>query len=223
MHILLVEDEKKTVSFLIKGFVENDITVDAAGDGPAGLQLATQKKYDIIILDIMLPGCDGWTVLKKLRSSGMKTPVLFLTARDAIDDRVRGLEAGADDYLIKPFAFSELLARVRAVTRRHDRIKPSIINAGDLEVDFTHHMVTRKKNGIDLTPMEFELLGLLVHRKGEVLSRRLIAREVWNIDFDTGTNVVDVAIRRLRAKIDDPFKQRLIHTVRGIGYVFKEP
>ena len=222
MHVLLVEDEKKTVAFLVKGLSENSIAVDAAEDGPAGLSLATQNDYDIIVLDIMLPGCDGWTVLEKIRALGKKTPVLFLTARDAIDDRVRGLELGADDYLIKPFAFSELLARIHAVTRRQELLKPSIISAGDLHIDLTRHQVKRKESLIELTPKEFELLSLFAHRKGEVLTRRIIAREVWGIDFDTGTNVVDVAIRRLRAKVDDPFEGKLIHTIRGIGYVFQE-
>ncbi len=222
MHVLLVEDEKKTVVFLVKGLSENSITVDAAEDGLTGLSLATQNNYDIVVLDIMLPGCDGWTVLEKLRAMDKKTPVLFLTARDAIDDRVRGLELGADDYLVKPFAFSELLARIHAVTRRQGLLKPSTICAGDLLVDFTRHLVKRKESLIELTPKEFELLSLFAHRKGEVLTRRIIAREVWGIDFDTGTNVVDVAIRRLRAKVDDPFEGKLIHTIRGIGYVFQE-
>ena len=222
MHVLLVEDEKKTISFLRKGLTENGDTVDAAEDGPTGLELACRNHYDILVLDIMLPGCDGWAVLEKLRTMGKKTPVLFLTARDAVDDRVRGLELGADDYLVKPFAFSELLARIRAVTRRQGPTKPPIISAGDLQVDFTRHVVTREQSMIDLTPKEFELLSLLVQRKGEALSRRTIAREVWGIDFDTGTNVVDVAIRRLRGKVDDPFGRKLIHTIRGIGYVLQE-
>jgi len=222
MHVLLVEDEKKTVSFLHKGLTEKGVTLDVAEDGPGGLSLACKNRYDLIILDVMLPGYDGWTVLEKLRADGRNTPVLFLTARDAVDDRVKGLELGADDYLVKPFAFSELLARIHAVTRRQNQTKPSIISAGDLRVDYTHHEVTREQSIIDLTPKEFELLSLFVQRKGEALSRRTIAREVWDIDFDTGTNVVDVAIRRLRAKVDDPFGRKLIHTIRGVGYVFQE-
>lgn len=222
MHVLLVEDEKKIIAFLHKGLTEKGVTLDVAEDGPDGLSLAFKKNYDLIVLDIMLPGCDGWTVLEKLRADGRKTPVLFLTARDAVDDRVKGLELGADDYLVKPFAFSELLARIHAVTRRQNQTKPSIVSAADLRVDFIRHEVTREQSIIDLTPKEFELLSLLVMRKGEALSRRTIAREVWNIDFDTGTNVVDVAIRRLRAKVDDSFGRKLIHTIRGIGYVLQE-
>lgn len=223
MHVLLVEDEKKTISFLYKGLTENGVTVEVAEDGPTGLSLACQKNYDIVVLDIMLPGCDGWTILEELRSKGRETPVLFLTARDAVDDRVKGLELGADDYLIKPFAFSELLARIRAVTRRQGQQKPLNIKIGDLQVDFIRHVVTRKQKLINLTPKEFELLSLLIQHKGEALSRSVIAREVWDIDFDTGTNVVDVAIRRLRSKMDDSFNQKLIRTIRGVGYVFQEP
>lgn len=221
MRALVVEDEKKTASFLRQGLIENDIFVDLANDGNTGLSLAGKRLYDIIILDIMLPGLDGWSILENLRKTGKRTPVIFLTAKDTVDDRVKGLELGADDYLVKPFAFSELLARIRAVTRRKQEYRPAEVRLGDLYLNFTSHEVTRNDQCISLTPKEFELLGLLVEHKEEVLSRQVIAREVWDIDFDTGTNVVDVAIRRLRAKVDDPFDKKIIHTLRGVGYVAK--
>ncbi len=221
MRALIVEDEKKTASFLSQGLTENNIVADIAYDGHTGLSMAEKKVYDIIILDVMLPGRDGWSILENLRAAGKRTPVIFLTARDAIEDRVKGLEIGADDYLVKPFAFSELLARIRAVTRRKLEYRPDEIRLGDLCLNHTSRVITRNGQFINLTPKEFELLSLLVEHKDEVLSRQVIAREVWDIDFDTGTNVVDVAIRRLRAKIDDPFSSKIIHTLRGVGYVAK--
>src|SRR5262249_6500525 len=172
--------------------------------------------YDLIILDVMLPRRDGWSVLKELRRAGKQTPVLFLTARDSVHDRVKGLELGADDYLVKPFAFSELLARVRSIMRRGAPGQTESLRIADLEIDLIRHKATREGKRLDLTPKEFALLSLLARRAGEVLSRTLIAEQVWDMTFDSGTNVVDVHVRRLRAKVDDPFEHKLIHTVRGV-------
>src|SRR5262249_47517087 len=176
---------------------------------------------DLVILDVMLPRRDGWSVLGELRRSGKNTSVLFLTARDAVHHRVKGLELGADDYLVKPFAFSELLARVRSILRRSAG-PPEVLQIADLEIDLVRHRATRAGRHLDLTPKEFALLALLARRRGEVLSRPLIAGEVWDVKFESDTNVLDVHVRRLRAKMDDPFEQKLIHTVRGIGYVLEE-
>ena len=178
-------------------------------------------KYDVIVLDVMLPGMDGWGVLRELRK-GTDTPVIFLTARDAVEDRVKGLELGADDYLVKPFAFSELLARLRTLLRRGRNVQAEILSSADLELDPVRRRVTRGAARIDLTAKEFALLYLLMHRQGEVLSRTFIAEQVWDMNFDSDTNVVEVAIRRLRAKMDDPFGRKLLHTVRGMGYVLEE-
>jgi two-component system copper resistance phosphate regulon response regulator CusR len=222
VHILLVEDERKTASYLAKGLRETGFTVDAACRGDDGLHLGRTHDYDLIVLDVMLPGMDGWAVLEALRRAGKHTPVLFLTARDAIPDRVKGLELGADDYLVKPFAFSELLARIRSILRRGPARQPETLRVADLELDFLRHKAMRGGQRLDLTPKEFGLLSLLARRKGEVLSRILIAEQVWDMHFDSDTNVVDVAVRRLRRKVDDDFPQKLIHTVRGLGYVFEE-
>ena len=221
MRILVIEDEPKTGEYLRKGLVESGFAVDLARTGLDGLHLATSADYDIIVLDVMLPGIDGWNVMREIRQA-KDIPVLFLTARDAIDDRVKGLELGADDYLAKPFAFSELLARVRTILRRGRRREQEFIKVSDLEIDVLKRRVTRSGKRIDLTAKEFALLYLLASRKGEVLSRTLIASQVWDMNFDSDTNVVDVAIRRLRAKIDDPFSGKLIHTLRGVGYVLEE-
>jgi two-component system copper resistance phosphate regulon response regulator CusR len=220
MRILVIEDELKTAAYLKKGLEESGYAVDVANDGPQGLILALEEEYDVIVLDVMLPGMDGWTVVKTLRAK-RTTPVLFLTARDDVDDRVRGLELGADDYLVKPFAFVELLARVRTLARRGPARESELIKVGDLEMDVNRRRVKRGGTRIDLTPREFSLLQLLARRQGEVLSRTQIASYVWDMNFDSDTNVVEVAIRRLRTKIDDNFPVKLIHTVRGVGYVLE--
>ncbi len=222
MKLLLVEDDLKNAAFLSKGLTENGFQVDVARRGDDGLHLARTVTYDLLILDVMLPGIDGWAVLAELRRSSLQTPVLFLTARDAIEDRVKGLELGADDYLVKPFAFSELLARLRTLLRRGPAKVPDVIRVADLEIDLIRHKASRAGRRLDLTPKEFALLSLFVRRVGEVLTRTFIAEQVWDMNFDSETNVVDVHVRRLRAKSDDPFDTKLIHTVRGVGYVLEE-
>jgi two-component system copper resistance phosphate regulon response regulator CusR len=222
MKLLVIEDERKTAAYLRKGLTENGFAVDAAGRGEDGLRLAREGDYDLIILDVMLPGQDGWSVLAELRRGGLHTPVLFLTARDSVRDRVKGLELGADDYLVKPFAFSELLARVRSILRRGPPRPPEAVRVADVELDLLRQRATRAGRRLDLTPKEFGLLSLLARRAGEVLSRALIAEQVWDMTFDSGSNFVDVHVRRLRSKVDDPFERKLIHTVRGVGYVLEE-
>jgi two-component system copper resistance phosphate regulon response regulator CusR len=219
---LIIEDEPKIASFLSKGLSENGYVVDVARDGVDGLHLACSIEYDLIILDVMIPELDGWGVLSALRKEGRRTPVLFLTAMDSVDDRVKGLELGADDYLIKPFAFSELLARVRSVLRRSPARQEEVLRVADLEIDPLRFRAMRGGRRLELTPKEFALLSLLVRRAGEPLSRTLIAEQVWDVNFDSDANVVDVHVRRLRSKVDDPFLTRLIHTVRGVGYVLEE-
>jgi two-component system copper resistance phosphate regulon response regulator CusR len=222
MKLLLVEDDRKTVTYLRTGLVEAGFAVDVAYRGDDGLHLARTGDYDLIVLDVMLPGCDGWSVIAELRESGRQTPILFLTAMDAVHDRVRGLELGADDYLVKPFAFSEFLARVRSVLRRGSGRQKEAFRVADLEVDTLRFTASRSGRKLDLTPKEFGLLSLLVRRAGDVLSRTLIAEQVWDMNFDSDSNVVDVHIRRLRAKVDDPFAVKLVHTVRGVGYVLED-
>jgi two-component system copper resistance phosphate regulon response regulator CusR len=223
MRVLIAEDEAKTADYLRQGLTENGFIVDVAVDGIDGQHLALTGEYDLIILDVMLPGQDGWQVLHALRQSGKQTPVLFLTARDGVEDRVKGLDLGADDYLVKPFSFSELLARIRALLRRGKEIEPELLRVADLEVDLVRRRVTRAGQRIVLTAKEFLLLTLFVRRRGEVISRTAIAEQVWELNFDTDTNIVEVAVRRLRAKVDDPFEHKLIHTVRGMGYVLEPP
>jgi two-component system copper resistance phosphate regulon response regulator CusR len=224
MKLLLIEDEPKTSDYLRRGLSEAGFVVDTARTGADGLHLAMNESYDLVVLDVMLPEMDGWEVLRRMRAGGKDTPVLYLTARDQVDDRVRGLELGADDYLTKPFAFAELLARVRTLLRRGKAARPATtLSAADLELDLVGRRVARSGRRIELTSKEFALLELLLRRQGEVLPRSLIASQVWDMNFDSDTNVVDVAVRRLRAKIDDEFEVKLIQTVRGMGYVLRTP
>lgn len=220
MKILLIEDEPKTGDYLRQGLREAGFTVDLVQDGLDGLHLGVEGDQDLIVLDVMLPRMDGWGVLQALMQAGVSTPVIFLTARDQVEERVRGLELGAADYLVKPFSFAELLARVRNVLRRgRPHTESSTLQVADLEVDLIRRRVTRAGRRIDLTPKEFGLLELLIRRQGEVLPRSLIASLVWDMNFDSDTNVIEVAMRRLRAKVDEGFDARLIQTVRGMGYV----
>jgi two-component system, OmpR family, copper resistance phosphate regulon response regulator CusR len=223
VKILIIEDEPKTGDYLLQGLTEAGFVVDLARDGLDGLHLATTGEHDLLVLDVMLPRMDGWTVLQAVRLAGHEMPVLFLTARDEVEDRVRGLELGADDYLVKPFAFSELLARVRTLLRRGKSKEPDVLTAADLEVDLLRRRVTRGGVRVDLTAKEFALLELLLRRQGEVLPRSLIASQVWDMNFDSDTNVIEVAVRRMRAKVDEPFEPKLIRTVRGMGYVLEPP
>jgi two-component system copper resistance phosphate regulon response regulator CusR len=222
LKILIVEDEPKTGDYLRQGLREAGFVVDLVQDGLDGLHLGIEGDQDLIILDVMLPRMDGWGVLQALTQAGIRTPVIFLTAKDQVEDRVRGLELGAADYLVKPFSFAELLARVRNVLRRGPAtIESSVLQVADLEVDLLRRRVSRAGRRIDLTPKEFGLLELLVRRQGEVLPRSLIASLVWDMNFDSDTNVIEVAVRRLRAKVDEGFEVRLIQTVRGMGYVLE--
>jgi len=222
MKILLVEDEPKTGDYLKQGLAEAGFIIDLTRDGLIGQQHALSEQYDLIILDVMLPSRNGWEILQDLRRAGKTTPVLFLTARDKVDERVKGLEMGADDYLVKPFAFAELLARVRTLLRRERSREPELLQVADLELDLRRRRAQRSGHRIDLTAKEFALLELLLRRQGEILPRSLIASQVWDMNFDSDTNVVEVAMRRLRSKIDDQYSNKLIHTVRGMGYVLEE-
>lgn len=222
MKILIVEDEPKTVDYLYRGLSEHGCTVDIARDGIDGRHMALEHDYDVVVLDVMLPGLDGFGVLRALRAA-KQTPVIMLTARDSIEDRVRGLGEGADDYLIKPFSFLELLARLQALTRR-SRAQEQMqmqLAVGDLKIDLIGRRATRAGQRIDLTAKEFALLVALARREGEILSKTAIAELVWDMNFDSNTNVVEVAIKRLRAKVDAPFGARLLHTIRGMGYVLE--
>lgn len=221
MRLLVMEDEQKAGEYIQKGLTESGFVVDWAKTGPEGLHAATTAYYDLIVLDVMLPGLDGWQIVTELRKT-VETPVLFLTARDALDDRIKGLELGADDYLVKPFAFAELLIRIRTLLRRGPIKDADVVQIADLEIDVPKRRVMRAGNRIDLTAKEFALLHLMSKRVGQVLSRPLIASQVWDMNFDSDTNVVDVAVRRLRAKIDDPFPIKLIHTIRSMGYVLED-
>lgn len=222
MKLLIVEDEPKTGQFLRQGMSEAGLIADLVTNGLEGRDLALTGGYDLIILDVMLPGLDGWQVLRSLRQAGLQVPVLFLTARDAVDERVQGLESGADDYLVKPFAFAELLARVRTLLRRGASApQETSLEFADLRLDLLSRRVERCGHRIDLTTKEFALLEFLLRRQGEVLPKTLIAAEVWDMHFDSETNIIEVAVRRLRAKLDDDFPTKLIHTVRGMGYVLE--
>lgn len=221
MKILVIEDEPRAAEYLRQGLTESGYAVEVACNGTDGLHAAANGDHELVILDIMLPGIDGFAVLSALRTS-KQVPVLMLTARGKTDDKVRGFDLGADDYLVKPFQFPELLARVRALLKRGQPVtNESVLRAADLEIDPVRHRATRAGQRIDLSSKEFALLTLLAQKTGNVLSRTQIASLVWDIHFDSGTNVVEVAIRRLRAKIDDPFDEKLIHTVRGVGYVLE--
>jgi two-component system copper resistance phosphate regulon response regulator CusR len=222
MRILLIEDEMKTAAYLAKGLGEAGFQVTTAADGEAGLKVATTGSFDLFIIDVMLPKMDGWSIVTTLKRKQVRTPILLLTARDSVRDRVKGLELGADDYLVKPFAFSELLARVRSVLRRFSSMQArENLRIYDLEIDIRKHKAARAGTPLHLTSKEFLLLTHLVRRAGEVVSRSEIANQIWDISFPTNTNVVDVMVRRLRAKVDDPFKEKLVRTIRGVGYVLK--
>ena len=224
MRLLVIEDEVKLAQYLHKGLTENGHVVDAVQDGIEGRRMALGGEYDLVLLDVMLPGVDGFGVLAAMRQAGRRTPVLMLTARDRVEDRVRGLEQGADDYLVKPFAFSELLARIGALGRRGapTATAPTELRLADLEIDLVSRKAQRAGQRLDLTAKEFKLLALLLRRRGQILSRTTLAEQVWDMNFDSDTNVVEVAVRRLRAKLDDPFPAKLLHTVRGMGYVLED-
>lgn len=226
MRLLLVEDQTMAADYIAKGMKENDFVVDVANNGVDGLHFLLTNDYDLAILDVMLPGMNGWKILELARQAGKTTPVMFLTARDEVEDRVRGLELGAEDYLIKPFSFSELLARVRVIMRRQAAhsapAEESVLLISTLQLDFLKHRVSRAGKRIELTQKEFLLLSLLMRRSGEVQSRTVLAEQVWDMNFDPETNVIDVAIRRLRSKIDDGYDVKLLHTIRGAGYVLEE-
>lgn len=221
-RILIVEDERKTAAFLEKGLLENGFFIDISRDGEHGLRNALAGNYDLVVLDIMLPERDGWSILSEMRAAGIRTPVLVLTARDSVRDRVRGLHLGADDYLVKPFAFSELLARIQSILRRSGAALPETFRIADLEVDLLRQRASRGGERLDLTQKEFALLALLARNRGRPLSRDMIAREVWDVSFESDSNVVDVHVRRLRSKIDDPYDRKLLQTVRGVGYVLDD-
>jgi heavy metal response regulator len=218
MRILLVEDERKIADFIRRGLTEHGYAVDVAYDGEEALEWPSVTDFDAIILDVMLPVRDGIEVCRTLRSRGLQTPILMLTARDAVEDRVGGLDSGADDYLVKPFAFSELLARIRALARRQPAVLGSQLEVADLVLNTATREVTRAGNEIDLTVKEYAILEYMMRHPDQVLTRTMLADHVWNFDFDSGSNVIDVHIRNLRRKIDDPFNSDLIQTIRGAGY-----
>ena len=222
MQLLLAEDEPKTIDYLTRGLREDGHAVDAAGNGADALELALRHEFDVIILDVMLPGLDGWQVLTRLRAAGRATPVLFLTARDHVEDRVRGFDLGANDYLIKPFAFAELLARLRNLARLAKATADnSVVAVGELEIDTLRHRICRAGQELQLTAKEYALLLLLARNKGRVLSRTIIAEAIWGMFYDQQPNAVDALVRRLRAKLDTPFETAMLHTIRGTGYVLE--
>jgi two-component system, OmpR family, copper resistance phosphate regulon response regulator CusR len=220
MKILIIEDELKTAAYLQRGLTEQGHAVDIAHDGIDGRHAALENSYDVIVLDVMLPGIDGFQVLRDVRRQ-RQTPILMLTARDQVEDRVRGLSDGADDYLIKPFSFLELSARLHALSRRNREQEPTRLQVGDMMLDQLGRKVWRKGDRIDLTAKEFSLLAALARRHGQVLSRTELAELVWDMNFDSNTNTVEVAVKRLRAKLDGPYERKLLHTVRGMGYVLE--
>ena len=221
MQILLIEDERKTANFLKKGLSEAGFSVEVACDGEAGLELGSTGRYDLIVLDVMLPKKDGWTVVAALRSRAIRTPILLLTARDSVRDRVKGLDLGADDYLAKPFAFAELLARIRSLLKRCQSTNGEQLQIADLEIDLRRRKASRSGLTLDLTPKEFGVLALLARAQGKVVSRKEIIDQIWDIHFATATNILDVMVRRLRTKLDDPFEKKLIRTVRSVGYALE--
>lgn len=219
MKILVVDDDPKYRAYMQRGLTESGMICSLAPDGETALQLVRKEKFDLVLLDVMLPGIQGWDVIQSMRAEGIDVPVIFITARDAVDERVKGLRAGGDDYIVKPFAFAELVARIHVVARRNQQ--KATMRVADLEVDLLKHKAVRAGQSIDLTPTEFNLLKTLLDAQGEPITRTELLQTVWNIDFDPGTNVVEVQIRRLRRKIDDPFDKPLIHTVRGVGYALR--
>jgi len=221
MKILVVEDEKKVAAFIKKGLEEDRYSVEVAFDGDRGGELASQGAFDLIILDILMPKKDGLTMLKELRAKHIATPVLMITAKGSVDDKVKGLDTGADDYLVKPFAIAELLARVRSLLRRGGGEKSTALTVADLSLDLVSHKATRGENLIELTGKEYTLLEYFMRNTNKVLSRTIISEHIWNYNFDTGTNIIDVYINHLRNKIDGDFERKLIHTVRGVGYMMK--
>lgn len=222
MHILIIEDELKTSGFLKKGFSECGVVADVAQDGEEGLLLALTGEYDMVILDVMLPKQDGWSVIREMRRRKNATPVIMLTARDAIPDRIKGFELGVDDYLIKPFAFSELLVRISAILRRGPALKEDVLRVADLDIDLVRGRATRNGKRLDLTPKEYALLSLFVRSSGKILTKSVIAEQIWNLHYGADTNIIEVHINRLRAKVDGPFEKKLIHTLRGRGYVLED-
>ncbi len=218
MHVLVVEDEEKIADFIKQGLIEEGYAVDVASAGDEAVEWVRTTPFDLIVLDVLLPVLDGIAVCRKVRGEGIRTPILMLTARDTIEDRVRGLDSGADDYLVKPFAFAELVARLRALSRREPQLLGSTLIAGDLCLDTLQRKVTRGGQTLDLTAKEYALLEYFMRHPGQVLTRTMIAEHVWNYDFENATNLIDVHVRNLRRKVDDPFDQRLIRTVRGSGY-----
>jgi two-component system copper resistance phosphate regulon response regulator CusR len=222
VRILVIEDEKKTASFVERGLREGGFVVDVANDGEEGLRVALAGRHDLLVLDVMLPKRDGWSIVSELRRAKVSMPVLFLTARDSVPDRVKGFDLGGDDYLVKPFAFSELMARMRSLLRRPSERHEDILQVSNLQIDTRRHKAARGSTQLHLTAKEFLVLSHLARASGEVVSRTEIIEKVWDMNFDSDTNVVEVMIRRLRAKVDDPFKRKLIHTIRGVGYVLRD-